>query len=65
MNSSTHNNLLKFINQELDIPAGSLAMAIRQSETSLGSLPMILWQYGLINLKQLDLILARMEYCDL
>lgn len=64
MNSSTPKNLLNFINQELDIPAGSLDMAIRQSEVSVGSLPMILWQYGLINLKQLDLILARMEYCD-
>lgn len=65
MKTPTQNNLLKFINQELDIPASSLAMAIRQSELSLGSLPMILWQYGLINLEQLDLILAKMEYCDI
>ncbi len=64
MNSPTPQNLLNLSDQELDLPAGTIAMAIRQSEASLGSLPMILWQYGLINLKQLDLILARMEYCD-
>jgi len=61
---NTQNNLIKFIHQELDVPYGSLDMAIRQSETSLGSIPMILWQYGLINLQQLDQILGKIEYCD-
>lgn len=64
MRSPTQSELIKFINQELDISPDSLAMAIRHSQTSLGSLPMILWQYGLINLNQLDRIFLWMENFD-
>jgi hypothetical protein len=65
MTSPSQDKLIQIINQELDISSDSLAMAIRQSQNVIGSLPMILWQYGLINLNQLDRILAKIEDYDI
>ncbi|ELR99743.1 DUF2949 domain-containing protein [Gloeocapsa sp. PCC 73106] len=64
MRAPTQNELIRFIDQEIDISPDSLAMAIRQSQTSLGSLPMILWQYGLVNLNQLEKIFVWLEDFD-
>ncbi|MGH2413428.1 MAG: DUF2949 domain-containing protein [Microcystaceae cyanobacterium] len=46
--------LLRFLEQDLAIPSSALEMAERLAIASLGSLPMILWQYGLIDLNQLE-----------
>lgn len=48
--------LIQFLRFELAIPASSIAMALRHPEEDGGQLPMILWQYGLISLEQLDSI---------
>jgi hypothetical protein len=52
--SDSHNQtqLIGFLQQELGVSLDSISIALRQQELSLGSLPMILWQLGLIN--QLD-----------
>lgn len=63
MGLPTQTQLISFIDKELDISPDSLAMAVKQTEISFGSLPMILWQYGLINLKQLECIFAWIETC--
>jgi hypothetical protein len=48
--------LIHFLQDELSIPAEAIAIA-RREETHLPNLlPMVLWQYGLISLEQLDQI---------
>ncbi len=48
--------LIQFLRWELAIPASSIAIALRHPEQDTGQLPMILWQYGLVSLEQLDRI---------
>ncbi len=47
-------SLIRFLQEELGVQRESLDMAIRQASSSMGSIPMILWQYGLIDLAQLE-----------
>ncbi len=53
--------LIQFLRWELAIPASSIAMALRHPEQDSGQLPMILWQYGLVTLEQLDRIFDWLE----
>ncbi|NJR66461.1 MAG: DUF2949 domain-containing protein [Leptolyngbyaceae cyanobacterium CRU_2_3] len=52
--------LIQFLRDELAIPTTAIALALRQPEQS-NNLPMVLWQYGLITLEQLDQIFDWME----
>jgi hypothetical protein len=45
----------------LSLSTASLSIALRHREQDPGPLPMILWQYGLITLEQLDQIYDWME----
>jgi hypothetical protein len=54
-------NLIKFLREELAISAASLQVALKHSEQDPGPLPMILWQYGLVTLEQLEQIYDWME----
>ncbi len=56
MLSTKQAQLVQFLRWELALPASSIAMALRHPEQDSGQLPMILWQYGLVNLEQLDKI---------
>ncbi|MFM7277019.1 MAG: DUF2949 domain-containing protein [Microcystis aeruginosa] len=47
--------------EKLAISPRSLDMAVRLCEASVGSLPMVLWQYGLIDLSQLNQVFDWME----
>ncbi len=54
--------LIRFLQEELAIPETSIAIALRQQQDSTPNmLPMILWQYGLITLEDLDKIFDWME----
>lgn len=53
--------LINFLREELAVPASAIALALRQPEQSPNLIPMILWQYGLITLEQLDRIFDWME----
>ena len=53
--------LVSFLQDELAIPAASIALAVRHSEECPNLIPMILWQYGLVSLNQLDRIFDWME----
>jgi Protein of unknown function (DUF2949) len=57
------NQFIHFLQEELAIPSESIAIALRRGEpnTSISQLPMLLWQYGLVTLKQLDLIFDWLE----
>lgn len=59
--SLTNNQLISFLQEELDISSSSIAIALRHSEQDPGPLPMILWQYGLVSLEELEQIFDWME----
>jgi hypothetical protein len=48
--------LIRFLREHLRIPSDSIAVALRHYERDPGPLPMILWQYGLVTLQQLEQI---------
>ena len=61
MEELAEKSLVHFLQEELSIPTASITLALRQGEMTLNLLPMILWQYGLITLEQLDRIFDWLE----
>jgi hypothetical protein len=59
--SHTKTRLIEFMREELAIPSAAIAIGLRHREQSSNLLPMILWQYGLITLEQLDQIFDWLE----
>ena len=53
--------LLDFLQQDLSLTQPDLAVALRHCEKDPGPLPMILWQYGLVSLEQLEQIFDWLE----
>lgn len=57
--------LVKFLEHDLSIPTSAIDMGLRQQEQSAplpdNLLPMVLWQYGLITIEQLDQVFDWME----
>jgi hypothetical protein len=56
MNSQRLQRLIRFLQDELAIPPASIELAVRHHPVTANLLPMILWQYGLVTLEQLDQI---------
>ena len=48
--------LLNFLHNELELSNADIAVALRHRELENGPLPMLLWQYGLVDLEQLGKI---------
>ncbi|MBD2727274.1 DUF2949 domain-containing protein [Nostoc sp. FACHB-892] len=48
--------LLTFLHNELELSNADIAVALRHRELENGPLPMLLWQYGLVDLEQLGKI---------
>jgi hypothetical protein len=46
--------VVDFLRQDLSVPDESVRLALKQSQSDYGSLPIVLWQYGLVSLQQLD-----------
>ncbi len=61
MSSTTYASFLRFLQEELAISHDSIAIAQRSMEQTQGPLPMLLWQYGLITLKELERIYDWLE----
>lgn len=61
MGPSTYARLIHFLQEELSLSASSISIALRHLEQDPGPLPMILWQYGLVTLEQLDRIYDWLE----
>lgn len=55
-NCTSNRKLLDFLQEQLALPEPSIAMAVRLCQKTSGHLPMILWQYGLVSLEQLEQI---------
>ncbi|MEA5619095.1 DUF2949 domain-containing protein [Cronbergia sp. UHCC 0137] len=45
--------LLHFLHNELELSNADIAVALRHRELDNGPIPMLLWQYGLVDLEQL------------
>lgn len=56
---------IHFLQEDMALPAASIKLAWQHSEQSLNFLPMVLWQYGLITLAQLDCIFDWLEQQNL
>ncbi|MBD1803914.1 DUF2949 domain-containing protein [Microcoleus sp. FACHB-SPT15] len=61
MNSTRLVLLIRFLRDDLAIPSASIDLAVRHRPDTLNLLPMILWQYGLVTLEQLDRIFDWLE----
>ncbi|MEA5570817.1 DUF2949 domain-containing protein [Calothrix sp. UHCC 0171] len=61
MSSTTYSRLIHFLQEDLAISSASIAVALRHSQQDPGPLPMILWQYGLITLEQLEQVYDWLE----
>ncbi len=59
--SLTTVQLLQFLEQDLELPSHSIQMALRRLEQDPGPIPIVLWQYGLISLDQLNQIYDYLE----
>ncbi len=57
----TYSRFLSFLENELAISQDSIAIAQRYMDQHPGSLPMVLWKYGLVTLEQLDQIFDWLE----
>ena len=61
MRPTTQHRLLQFLEDELALPTDSIGLALRRLEQDPGPLPIVLWQYGLITLEQLNQIYDWLE----
>ena len=61
MAPAKYSRFIRFLEEELALSPSSIDMALRYREQDPGPLPMILWNYGLITIEQLDLIFEWME----
>jgi Protein of unknown function (DUF2949) len=56
MSEQNTSQIIRFLRQDLRLPDESVELALKQSQSTRGSLPIVLWQYGLVTLQQLDRI---------
>ncbi|NJL84443.1 MAG: DUF2949 domain-containing protein [Chloroflexaceae bacterium] len=61
MSPLVYTQFLHFLREELSLPQDSIAVAERSLKQNPGPLPMVLWQYGLVTLDQLDRIYDWLE----
>ncbi len=59
--SATYPQLLHFLERDLALSKDSIDVALKHLEQDPGPLPMILWQYGLVTIEQLDRIYDWLE----
>jgi hypothetical protein len=46
--------VVSFLHQNLNLSDDSIQLALKQSQSDYDSLPIVLWQYGLVTLPELD-----------
>jgi Protein of unknown function (DUF2949) len=64
MAPTMHSRFIHFLQEELSLSTASISLALRHREQNPGPLPMILWQYGLVTLEQLDRIYNWLESAE-
>ncbi|MGK7952640.1 MAG: DUF2949 domain-containing protein [Xenococcaceae cyanobacterium] len=61
MTPTIYAKFIKFLKEELALPKDSIAVLQRNVEQDRAPIPMILWQYGLVTLEELDRIYDWLE----
>ncbi|UBF28264.1 DUF2949 domain-containing protein [Kovacikia minuta CCNUW1] len=61
MAPAMYSRFIRFLQEDLALSSSSIAIALRHLEQDPGPLPMILWQYGLITIEQLEQIYDWLE----
>lgn len=61
MSTGRDSGLIRFLQDDLAVSQDSINMALRHCEQDPGPLPIVLWQYGLITLEQLEKIYDWLE----
>ncbi|MEM7554837.1 MAG: DUF2949 domain-containing protein [Cyanobacteria bacterium P01_A01_bin.84] len=62
LKSLSNSKFITFLQKELELSAADIAVALRHPEVNNGPLPMLLWQYGFVNIEQLERIFDWMEH---
>ncbi len=62
MESRELSQFMQFLQDDLGIPDTNLKLALQHPEQTPSLLPMILWQYGLVTLNQVNQIFDWLEY---
>lgn len=52
---------IRFLQQELKLSRADISVVLRHNEVETAPLQMVLWQYGLVNIEQLDRIFDWLE----
>lgn len=60
--SRSETQLINFLQEALAVPTSSITLALHRHEQDPGPFPMILWQYGLVSLEQLEQIFDWLEW---
>jgi len=53
--------LIDFLQREMALPTSAINFGLKHCEEQVNLLPVVLWQYGLVSLEQLDRIFEWME----
>ncbi|MGQ4648820.1 DUF2949 domain-containing protein [Lyngbya aestuarii] len=61
MAPANYSKFIRFLQEDLAISTDSIDVAQRHREQDPGPLPMILWQYGLVTIEQLERIYDWLE----
>lgn len=61
MTPTTYAQLIQFLKDELNVSDGAIAIVQKHCEQDPGPMPMVLWQYGLVTMEQLDQIYDWLE----
>jgi hypothetical protein len=61
MPSTNYSRFIRFLQEELLLSPDSIAIAERTGGANDGHLPMILWQYGLVTIEELERIYDWLE----
>lgn len=61
MNPTLQKRLINYLQTELAIPAEDIAMAMRHQSDLVNQLPVVLWNYGLVTLSQVNSIFEWLE----
>ena len=56
MKTALDKQFIEFLQRELSISAEEIGLALRQQELTITQMPILLWQYGLISIQQLEKI---------
>lgn len=54
-------DLIEFLRRDLDVPDEAIALGVQRAAEAPNLLPMVLWQYGLVNTTELEQIFDWLE----